>query len=96
MRAELVGGEGDFAVLPGRLQAASSNRPTIPSAAERNDVFKSIKATTLCASGYVSGTILHLKQGTDPHPQGIARRGRGCGGWLQAVRLLFYLAELEE
>src|SRR5258708_15220495 len=56
----------------------------------RADTFsRQSKATTLCASGYVSGTILHLKQGTDPHPQGIARRGRGCGGWLQAVRFCF-------
>jgi|SRR5580693_8034258 hypothetical protein len=97
VRDELAAGDGDFAVpVPGTLQAAVTSRPSVPSAAKRVHVFKTIKATTLCASGYVSGTILHLKQGTDPHPQGIARKGRGCGGWLQAVRFLFYLAELEE
>ena len=97
VRDELAAGEGDFAVpVPGRLHTAATITASIPSAAARRDFFKTIKATTLCASGYVSGTILHLKQGTDPHPQGIARKGRGCGGWLQAVRFLFYLAELEE
>jgi len=72
VRDELAG-DGDFAVpVPGRLQAPSSSMPSTASAAAREVLFIAIKATTLCASGYVSGTILHLKQGTDPHPQGIA------------------------
>jgi hypothetical protein len=31
--------------------------------------------TILCELSYVSGTILGLKQGSGPHPQGAARRG---------------------
>ena len=73
VRDELAAGDGGFAVpVPGRLQAPIRSTASAPSAAARNEVFTAIKATTLCASGYVSGTILHLKQGTDPHPQGIA------------------------
>jgi hypothetical protein len=73
VRVELAAGDGDFAVpVPGRLQAPNRSMPSTASAAAREVVLIAIKATTLCASGYVSGTILHLKQGTDPHPQGIA------------------------
>ena len=37
-------------------------------------VFTSLP-TRLCDGGYVSGTILHLKQGSDPHPQGPGSKG---------------------
>jgi hypothetical protein len=102
VRDELAAGEGALALpVPGTVQAPATSRASSPSAVARRDVGiikgdATLEATQLCASGYVSGTILHLKQGTDPHPQSIARKGRGCGGWLQAVRFLFYLAELEE
>jgi len=45
--------------------------------------------TVLCAGGYVSGTILALKQGSDPHPQGAARRGTKYGRLL-AVRFVLF------
>jgi hypothetical protein len=95
VRDELAVGDGGLLPpVPGMVHAPARTRASSPSAAARRDVGiikgdATLEATQLCASGYVSGTILHLKQGTDPHPQGIARKGRGCGGWLQAVRFCF-------
>jgi hypothetical protein len=43
-----------------------------------------------------SGTILQLKQGTDPHPQGTARRGTVKRMASHAVRFLFVYRDLEE
>jgi len=102
VRDELAARDGDLPVPdPGRLQAPASVATSSTSASPPDDEvsrvvpftgseIKAFKPTPLCASGYVSGTILHLKQGTDPHPQGIARKGRGCGGWLQAVRFVLF------
>ncbi|GAC1507048.1 MAG: hypothetical protein NVS1B3_07150 [Candidatus Dormibacteraceae bacterium] len=79
VRDELAAcGDGDLvAPLLNGPHAHARAAATRTSAEARRRVPMTIKATTLCAAGYVSGTILNLKQGTDPHPQGLTRRG--CG-----------------
>jgi hypothetical protein len=46
---------------------------------------------TMC----VSGTILELKQGTDPHPQGTRSKGFGSADGFK-LSVLFYLSGMEE
>jgi hypothetical protein len=101
VRDELATRGGVLApVVSGKLHAPDSAATTRTSASLPGDEasrgisitdpeIKAFKPTPLCASGYVSGTILHLKQGTDPHPQGIARKGHGYGGWLHVRFVLF-------
>jgi len=37
-----------------------------------------------------------LKQGSDPHPQGLGLKGFDERGWLHKLSVLFYLKRLEE
>jgi hypothetical protein len=89
-------GDGDLvAPPPSGLQAPVETAAIRMSAEYRHRVRMTLKATTLCAAGYVSGTILHLKQGTDPHPQslleGVTVKADGF-----RLSVLFYLVVLEE
>jgi hypothetical protein len=88
-------GDGEWlaAVDPGLHAAAVADARSSQASQPGDPVWRCvamIKPTSLCASGYVSGTIHALKQGTDPHPQ-----SRGLKGYVRrtASAVRFVLSE---
>jgi hypothetical protein len=97
VRDELAAGDGEFAVpAPGRLQAAATSRPSIPTAAARKDVFTAIKGNDTLRFGLRFRYDPAPEAGHRPSPSG--HRSKGSRLWRMASGrpLLFYSVELEE